>query len=165
MSALGPELHAALDQLLQGLQSPDNVLRTQAEAHLNDEWATSRPEVLLMGLSEQIEGAQVEAVCRPRRLIPWFPLCVQATLTRQQTRSFAAVLFRRISNRTRKDPSSTEASAVTKELFMTLTPPQRGAIRGKLLQALSSESSSAVRNKTADAVAEIARQYTDDGKV
>jgi hypothetical protein len=62
MSALGAEIHQALSQLLQGLQSPDNVLRTQAESHLNDEWAQSRPEVLLMGLSEQIEGADDPAV-------------------------------------------------------------------------------------------------------
>jgi hypothetical protein len=49
-------------------------------------------------------------------------------------------------------------------LFLTLIPPQREAIRNKLLQALNSETSATVRNKTADAVAEIARQYTDDGE-
>jgi len=54
---------------------------------------------------------------------------------------------------------------VTKELFLTLIVPHREAIRNKLLQALNSEASAAVRNKTADAVAEIARQYTDDGKL
>ena len=74
------------------------------------------------------------------------------------------MLFRRISNRTRKDPASSEQSPVTKELFLTLIAPHREAIRNKLLQALNSESSGTVRNKTADAVAEIARQYTDDGK-
>lgn len=63
MSQLPPEVHQELGQLLQGLQSPDNVLRTQAEARLNDDWTLPRPEVLLMGLSEQIEGAQDPAVC------------------------------------------------------------------------------------------------------
>jgi hypothetical protein len=74
------------------------------------------------------------------------------------------VLFRRISNRTRKDPTSTDQAPVTKELFLTLIGPQREAIREKLLQALNSEGTATVRNKTADAVAEIARQYTDDGE-
>jgi hypothetical protein len=63
MSQLPPEVHQELGQLLQGLQSPDNVLRTQAEARLNDDWTLPRPEVLLMGLSEQIEGAEDPAVC------------------------------------------------------------------------------------------------------
>ena len=63
MSQLPPEVHQALAQLLQGLQSPDNVLRTQAETQLNDEWANPRPEILLMGLSEQIEGSDDPAVC------------------------------------------------------------------------------------------------------
>ena len=75
------------------------------------------------------------------------------------------MLFRRVSNRTRQDPASTAQSPVTKELFLTLIVPHREAIRNKLLQALNSETSGAVRNKTADAVAEIARQYTDDGKM
>jgi hypothetical protein len=62
MSVLPPEVHQALGQLLLGLQSPDNVLRTQAESQLNDEWSQSRPDVLMMGLSEQIEGAEDPAV-------------------------------------------------------------------------------------------------------
>lgn len=73
------------------------------------------------------------------------------------------MLFRRVSNRTRTDPASTDQTPVQKELFLTLTPPQRGAVRDKLLQALAGETSATVRNKIADAIAEIARQYTDDG--
>ena len=64
MSVLPPEVHTALASLLQGLQSPDNVQRTAAEQQLNDEWVAQRPEVLLMGLSEQIELAQ-ETPVRP----------------------------------------------------------------------------------------------------
>ena len=37
------------------------------------------------------------------------------------------------------------------------------AIRTKLLQSLTAETPPAVRNKVGDAVAEIARQYADDG--
>lgn len=69
MSVLPPEVHTALASLLQGLQSPDNVQRTAAEQQLNDEWVAQRPEVLLMGLSEQIELAQ-ETPVRPRRPPP-----------------------------------------------------------------------------------------------
>lgn len=74
-----------------------------------------------------------------------------------QTRSFAAVLFRRIAIRTRKD-----AAGVTREIFQMLQPAQKEAIRTKLLECLGSESLSHVRNKIGDAVAEIARQYTED---
>jgi hypothetical protein len=64
MSVLGPEVHSALGQILQALQSPDNVVRTQAEDSLNADWAQSRPDVLLMGLVEQITGAEEVGVCR-----------------------------------------------------------------------------------------------------
>lgn len=70
MSVLAPEVHTALATLLQGLQSPDNVQRTAAEQQLNDEWVAQRPEVLLMGLSEQIELAQDTSVSYSFALIP-----------------------------------------------------------------------------------------------
>jgi hypothetical protein len=62
MSVLPAEVHTALAALLQGLQSPDNVQRTNAEQQLNEEWVAQRPDVLLMGLSEQIELAQDTSV-------------------------------------------------------------------------------------------------------
>jgi hypothetical protein len=62
MSVLPAEVHTALATLLQGLQSPDNIQRTSAEQQLNDEWVAQRPDVLLMGLSEQIELAQDTSV-------------------------------------------------------------------------------------------------------
>ncbi len=55
---LSAAVHAALNQLLQGLQSPDNLLRSQSEENLNSEWITARPDVLLMGLTEQVQGAE-----------------------------------------------------------------------------------------------------------
>lgn len=58
-----------------------------------------------------------------------------------------------------KDPRSGE----TKEVFSALTPEQRVAIREKLVACLSSEATADVRNKIGDAIAEIARQYTDNG--
>ena len=63
MSVLPGEVHAALGQLLIGLQSSDNVVRTQAETQLQDEWQNPRPEILLMALAEQIIGAEDVGVC------------------------------------------------------------------------------------------------------
>ncbi|KAI9843310.1 MAG: hypothetical protein M1838_002697 [Thelocarpon superellum] len=137
MSLLPVEVHGALAQLLQALASSDNTLRSQAEEQLNNDWVQRQPDVLLMGLVEQIQqGDDVSA------------------------RSFAAVLFRRISTKTRKDPTTNES----RELFLSLPPPQRIAIRQQLLQCLNRESLPAVRYRVGDAVAEIARQYTDDGE-
>ena len=59
----------------------------------------------------------------------------------------------------RKLPGSDES----KELFLTLQGPQKVAIRQKLLQCLQEETLPHVRHKVGDAVAEIARQYADDG--
>lgn len=49
-------------QLLQGLQATDNPTRTKAEEQLNTAWVAQRPDVLLMGLAEQMEGATDEGV-------------------------------------------------------------------------------------------------------
>lgn len=135
MSLLPPEAHNQLVQLLQGLQATDNPTRTKAEEQLNTAWVAQRPDVLLMGLAEQMEGA-----------------------TDEGTRSFAAVIFRRIATRTTKDASSGE----NKEVFLQLNNESKTAIRSKLLQCYANESKKSVRHKIADAVAEIARQYTDE---
>ena len=63
MSMISPDLHAELTQLLQALQSADNTIRSQAEEHLQNNWTATRPEILLMGLAEQIHGANETAVC------------------------------------------------------------------------------------------------------
>jgi hypothetical protein len=64
---LPPEVSAELTQLLQALQSPDNSIRSQAEDHLQTNWTATRPEILLMGLAEQIAGAPESSVTQ---LIP-----------------------------------------------------------------------------------------------
>lgn len=58
MSLLPPEVHAQLSQLLRALGTPDNAVRSQAEDQLNNEWVQNKPDVLLMGLAEQIGGAE-----------------------------------------------------------------------------------------------------------
>jgi importin-5 len=62
MSLLAPEFSSALTQLLRGLGSPDNNVRSQAEDQLNNEWVAKRPDLLLMGLVEQIRGGEDNAV-------------------------------------------------------------------------------------------------------
>lgn len=62
MSALHPELQGALGQLLQGLSSSDNNLRSQYEESLNNDWQAQKPDALLMGLVEHAHAAQDEKV-------------------------------------------------------------------------------------------------------
>ena len=64
MSVLPAEVQGALTQLLQALSSADNALRSQAEEQLNNDWTPNRPEVLLMGLAEQLQVAQDQSVRR-----------------------------------------------------------------------------------------------------
>jgi hypothetical protein len=66
MSLLAPEVHAALGQLLQGLSSSDNETRSQAEERLNAEWVAAQPDVLLMGLVEQMQQSADPTVWHAR---------------------------------------------------------------------------------------------------
>ncbi|KAI9643529.1 importin subunit beta-3 [Ciborinia camelliae] len=136
MSVLPPDAHAELAQLLSALQSTDNNVRSQAEEHLANNWVATKPEMLLMGLVEHIHGSN------------------DAT-----TRSFAAVIFRRIASKSRKTDDSN-----TIELFLVIPKQQAYAIRQKLIEALGLEKTNSVRNKIGDAVAEIAREYSDNGE-
>ncbi|CAJ2508844.1 Uu.00g138700.m01.CDS01 [Anthostomella pinea] len=136
MSVLPQEIHAELAQLLQALQSPDNSVRSQAEDHLQNNWTNTRPDVLLMGLAEQIAGS-----------------------TDASLRSFAAVIFRRIASKTRKTDKGDNA-----EMFVSLPVEQATVIRQKLLETLATESDRLVRNKIGDAVADVARQYSENNE-
>ncbi len=75
-----------------------------------------------------------------------------------QMRSYAAVIFRRIASKTRKT-----ANSETTDMFISLSAEQAIVIRGRLLETLAAETDKAIRNKISDAVAEIARQYSDNG--
>jgi hypothetical protein len=52
----------------------------------------------------------------------------------------------------------------TQDLFFSLRPQVREAIRGLLVAGLLAEQDEAVRHKIGDAIAEVARQYSADGK-
>ncbi|KAJ9134791.1 Importin beta-3 [Pleurostoma richardsiae] len=136
MSMLPAEITAELGQLLQALQSSDNNIRSQAEEHLAANWTNTRPEVLLMGLVEQISGS-----------------------TDASMRSFSAVIFRRIASKTRKNERGNNV-----DMFVSLAKDQAAVIRGKLLETLVTESDRGVRNKISDAVAEVARQYSENNE-
>jgi len=57
MSILPADVYAELARLLDALQSSDNSVRSQAEEHLANNWTATKPEMLLMGLVEQIQGS------------------------------------------------------------------------------------------------------------
>ena len=62
-SILGDDAKAAqLAQLLQALQDPNNVTRTQAEEALNNQWVDAQPDALLVGLAEQVQRSSDPAV-------------------------------------------------------------------------------------------------------
>jgi hypothetical protein len=69
------------------------------------------------------------------------------------------VLFRKQASKSRKNPVTNES----KDLFFSLSNEAKVAIRQQILQCLATEQVSHVRNKIGDAIAEIARQYTDNG--
>ena len=58
MSQHPAEVQTALGQLLGALSSSDNNVRSQAEEHLTNDWVVNRPDILLMGLVEQMHGSQ-----------------------------------------------------------------------------------------------------------
>ena len=153
MSVVGAEVHNALGPLLSALSSSDNAIRSQAEDQLNNDWVAQRPEVLLMGLVEQMQDSQTETVSVQSRFR-------ERKLTTIQTRSFAAVLFRRIAAKPNKAPPATER----RELFLTLSQAHKEAIQTKLLQVLPNEKVAQVRHKIGYAVAEVGRQYCDEGR-
>lgn len=76
MSLLAPEIHANLSQLLAALTSSENDTRTRAEEQLNQDWLANQPDVLLMGLVEQLQASQDVGVSQKfrakRRVHPLF---------------------------------------------------------------------------------------------
>jgi hypothetical protein len=157
MSVLPPEVQTDLAQLLDALQSSDNNVRSQAEEHLTNNWQATKPEMLLMGLVEQLQGASDATVRYPSPNTLQSKGIHMLTSCTLETRSFAAVLFRRIASKSRKLPNGENV-----ELFLALPQQQAHAIRQRLLEALGAESVNSVRNEIGDAVVEIAREYSDN---
>lgn len=57
MSFLPADVHNEINQLLEALQSPDNSRRSVAEAHLANNWTLAKPDMLLLGLVEQMQSS------------------------------------------------------------------------------------------------------------
>lgn len=68
------------------------------------------------------------------------------------------MLFRKVATKNRKIGDEPQ------ELFLTLPQQQKEVIRQKLLECLQSEPEKQVRHKIGDAVAEIAREYSDQNE-
>ena len=89
MSLLPPEVHSALSRLLRALSTPDNTIRAHAEEQLNNDWIQGRPDVLLMGLAEQIQGAEdvlVSALLGFPSVGPWRTLVQDVRVKDQHPR-------------------------------------------------------------------------------
>lgn len=69
------------------------------------------------------------------------------------------MIFRRIASKSRKNEKGD-----TVEIFISLNPDQATAVRQKLLESLANETDRTVRNKISDAVADVARQYSENSQ-
>lgn len=66
-----------------------------------------------------------------------------------------------MSSKTRRIAGEDQES---KEQFMLLQPQAKAIIRQKMLECLQGEALPQVRHKIGDAVAEVARQYSENGR-
>ncbi|KAK6544185.1 hypothetical protein TWF694_000891 [Orbilia ellipsospora] len=121
-----------LQQLLGALTSTDNAARSRAEEVLVNEWVGQRPEMLMYGLANTIQSHEASA-----------------------TRSFAAVLFRRMASKTVKKPEP-------RDLFISIDQNTQIGVQNVLIQCFGTEQDPQVRHKIGDAIADIARQIYDD---
>lgn len=131
MSNIPQDIQDVLSQLLSALTSADNTYRRQAETALNNDWCTKdKIDILLVFLAEQAVGGADE-----------------------QTRAFAAVLFRRFAI---KSPIY-QTFSVTDRQIDHISAPAKGEIRRILLSGFKSDQTRNVRHKLADAIAEVAK--------
>ena len=131
MSVLPDQIRGVLAQLLHSLSSSDNSVRSGAEKSLESEWTnTSNVEMLLTYLAEEAcSGAD------------------------ESTRSFAAVLFRRVAIKSPK-----ELASVTDRTIGVISEPVRQQIRSILLRGFASQQTNQVRHKLSDAISEVAKE-------
>lgn len=130
MSALPGDIHTALTQLVNGLSSSDNELRSEAERSLESDWTQKENvEMLLIFLAENAASSSNETL-----------------------QSFSAVLFRRIAIKSPK-----EFSSVTDRTIGVISEPVKQQIRSTLLIGFTSNQSNQVRHKLSDAISEVAK--------
>ncbi|KAH3682623.1 hypothetical protein WICPIJ_006412 [Wickerhamomyces pijperi] len=130
MSQLTPEINHGLSELVQGLSSADNSIRSAAEKNLNEVWCQKdHVDVLLVFLAQQASTGENDGV-----------------------KSFAAVLFRRIAIK-----SPPKMISVTERTISGVNGEAVRQIRQLLLSGFVAPQSNNVRHKLSDAIAEIAK--------
>lgn len=125
-----PQTPASLSEILNHIQSSENVERSHAEHLLETEWLARGPEkqaALLVGLTELAVGGDLKS------------------------RAMAAVLLRRYCSKLLPHEESVQ------RLIDIIDPAACVIIRAQALAGLTSQQPLYVRHKLADAVAEIAR--------
>lgn len=131
MSSLPTEVQGVLTQLVDGLSSSDNSVRSGAEKLLESEWTKKENvEMLLIFLAEQACGSDNDTL-----------------------KAFCAVLFRRVAIRSPK-----EIASVTDRTIGVIGEPVRQQIRAILLHGFISQQSNQVRHKLSDAISEVAKE-------
>lgn len=131
MSSLPTEVQGVLTQLVDGLSSSDNSVRSGAEKLLESEWTKKENvEMLLIFLAEQACGSDNDTL-----------------------KAFCAVLFRRVAIRSPK-----EIASVTDRTIGVIGEPVRQQIRAILLHGFTSQQSNQVRHKLSDAISEVAKE-------
>ncbi|SGZ53400.1 CIC11C00000004113 [Sungouiella intermedia] len=129
--SVAPGVASQLNQLLQGLISSDNEVRSAAEKLMDSEWRDGKNVgILLTFLAENSVSGDDETI-----------------------KSFSAVLFRRIAIRSPKDFSS-----ISERTIGVLDEATKQQIRLTLLQGFASNQSNQVRRKLADAISEVAKE-------
>lgn len=135
MSGIPQDIKDVLGHLLSALTSPDNAFRKEAEAALNNDWTSKdKIDILLVYLADQAANGADE-----------------------NTRAFAAVIFRRFSIRS---PTYSGFSVADRQVDH-ITPGAKSEIRRILLQGFISPQIRNVRHKLADAIAEVAKDKFD----
>lgn len=131
MSSLPTEAQGVLTQLVNGLSSSDNSVRSGAEKLLETEWTKKdNVEMLLIFLAEQACGSDNDTL-----------------------KAFCAVMFRRVAIRSPK-----EIASVTDRTIGVIGEPVRQQIRAILLHGFTSQQSNQVRHKLSDAISEVAKE-------
>lgn len=131
MSGIPSEVQQTLSELMTGLLSPDNSIRSQAEECLQRDWTKKENvDVLLVFLAQQAAQGNGDT-----------------------SRAFAAVLFRRFAI---KSPVG-QGYSVTDRQIDFVSDGAKQEVRNLLLQGFSSQQTNGVRHKLSDALAEVSK--------
>ncbi|KAG5438294.1 hypothetical protein PCANB_002782 [Pneumocystis canis] len=135
MPYIRQEIALALSSLLSSLKHTDNEIRTKAEASLHEQWIPHEPEILLVGLAEQVNTSQDSSL-----------------------RSFAVILLRRISFKLISTPNDSREVMV----WSILSEEGVKKIKLLLLESFTKENDDNVRHKIGDTIAEIAHTLYEE---